>query len=131
VHDVVVGALELAAQRALEGLHLGREIRVVRRHAKEAAVALALDVRLIAVADDEQIDGVPGGERAHDVAQLDAGACGSGDRTEAGDQDARHDDHARAPRAPHQGPSHRVDRGVEPRIAGLNSRSRWSTSARR
>lgn len=113
--DVVVGALELPAERALEGLDLRAQVGVVGRHPQEPAVALALDVGLVAVAHHQEVDGVAGGERAHDVAELDAGAGRPGDRAEAGDEDPGHPLHARPAAPAHQGGAdHR--RSSDPRL---------------
>jgi hypothetical protein len=117
VDHVVVGALELAAQRPLEGLDLGAEVGVVGGHPEEPAVALALDVGLVAVAHHQEIHGVMVIERTHHVAELHPGAGRARHGAEAGDEDARHGcHHAPAPRAAHQEPAARgrtTDRWLE------------------
>ena len=90
VDDVVVRAVELAAQRPLERLDLGADVVVVGRHPQDPHGALTLDVGLVGVPDDQQIDRVLRRQRADHVAELDAGAAGAGHGAEAGDEHARH-----------------------------------------
>jgi hypothetical protein len=88
--DVVVGPLELAAQRAAEGVDARADRPVRHRDAQESRSGEALDVRLIAAPDDQDVDRVMAREGANDVAELDADPVGTGGCTEAGNQDARH-----------------------------------------
>src|SRR5262249_54710357 len=90
VDDVVVGALELAAQRALEAEDLAAQIGIRRRYPQEAALPLPFDVGLITLAAHQQIDDVIRRQRADDVSQLHPGPRRRGDRAEAGDEDAGH-----------------------------------------
>ena len=68
--DVVVGAVELPTERALKGLDLVADPAVVGGDPEDADLAGALDVGLIALADDQEIDGVGRRQRADDVAEL-------------------------------------------------------------
>jgi hypothetical protein len=90
VHDVVVGALELAAQRALERLDLGLEIGLGRWYPEHANRALALDVTLITFAHDQKVDRARRRQRTDDVSQLDTGSARPRHRAETGQQDAGH-----------------------------------------
>jgi formate-dependent phosphoribosylglycinamide formyltransferase (GAR transformylase) len=90
VHDVVVGAIELALERALERLDLGAQVRFVRRYAQHAHRALALDIGLLALAHHEQIDAVQRRERPDHVPQLDTRAAWTRHRAEPGEQHAGH-----------------------------------------
>ena len=88
--DVVVGAIELTLERALERLDLRPQVGLGRGHAEHADRALALHVRLLALTHDQQIDRVERRQRTDHVAELNSGTPRPRDRAESRQQDAGH-----------------------------------------
>jgi len=88
--DVVVGTLELPAQRSAKGLGAREGVLIRNRDAEDARGATALDVGLIGSANTEDIDQVVTSERAQNVSELDTCAIRPWEGTEAGDQNPGH-----------------------------------------
>ena len=90
MHDIVVGAIELALERALERLDLRPQVGLVGRHAQHPHRSLALDVRLVTFTHHQEIDGVERRQRADHVAELDPRAPWPRHRTKSRQQHPGH-----------------------------------------
>jgi hypothetical protein len=87
---VVVGALELTLQSPPKCVDLDTQLVIWHGHTQYSRCRLALDVCLIAMANDENIDRVVGGQRPQHMTQLNTGAIGRGETGEGCYQDAWH-----------------------------------------
>lgn len=94
MYDVVVGALELAPERAPKRLDAAADIATWNGHAQNARLTEALDVRLFTAAQNQRVDAVPTGESAQNLPQLNTGAVRTGQAAESDYERTGHEEGA-------------------------------------